>query len=494
MPESITRRAALTRLGAGAAAALWPQAPGPAAPARRPSVLWLMFDDGRADALGCYGRPWANTPNLDRIASEGVRFSHAVVQGPVCIPSRTSMKTGLYCHQTGVMAMGQPAEVPPRYLTHRVAQPRDLLNVWREHGVKVHNAGKIHAFRPDFDTAADVPQGINANGKPTPWGGEPWAAALRDAVFTTTHHWLIGGVLDLPPEATPTWRLGDLAEQRLQPLAEGDEPFFFRLSFHDPHVPCAVPREYLIDPGTIDLPRPTPDELAAKPRWERENLHTYAGAELSPEQIALARATYYGMVSLADVQVGRVLSLLERAGRLDDTIVVVNSDQGFQLGEHGHWKKRDLYDTNVMSPLLFRHPATLPAGQVVEPAVEMVDLMPTLLDLAGLPPADSIRGRSLRPLIEGRGEPRPVVFCEHDHSQDMYDELRSGGRRVMVRTAQWKLVEFMDARLPERDGALYHLANDPGERWNLWTDPDYAEVIAALRAAAAAWDATTAAG
>jgi len=491
MGKTIHRRAALRTLGGGAAAALWPLAPGPAAPTRRPSVLWIMFDDGRADALGCYGRHWARTPHLDRIAAEGVRFEHAVVQGPVCIPSRTSMKTGLYCHQTGVMAMGDPATDPPRYLNRRVARPRDLLNVWREQGIAVHNVGKIHAFRPDFDTAADVPQGLNAVGQPTPKGGERWAKALRDPVFTTTHHWLIGGVLDLPAEETPTWRLGDLAVDRLRPLAESEDPFFFRLSFHDPHVPCAVPEPYLSDPATIALPLATADELAAKPRWERTNLQTYAGADLSAEQIALARATSYGMVSLADVQVGRVLDLLERAGRLDDTIVVVNSDQGFQLGEHGQWKKRNFYDTNVLAPLLFRHPGTLPAGRVITPPVEMLGLMPTLLDLAGLPAASAIAGRSLRPLIEGREEPRMTVFGEHDHSQDMYDELRTGGRRVMVRTEDWKLVEFMDARVPDRDGALYNLRTDPGERWNLWSDPDYRELLVALRNRAAKWDPST---
>ena len=490
MSDNITRRDALAGLGAGLAATVWPQAPGPAAE-RRPSVLWIMFDDGRADALGCYGRPWAATPNLDRIAAEGVRFEHAVVQGPVCVPSRTSMKTGLYCHQTGSMAMGKPAEDPPRYLDHLVRDPRDLLNVWRENDIPVHNVGKIHAFRQDFDTKADAPQGLNVLGKPTKWGGEKWAKALRDPVFTKTHGWLIGGLLDLPPEETPTWQLGDLAVQQLRPLAEEDDPFFFRLSFHDPHVPCAVPERFLVDPKTIDLPLPTEDEPATKPRWERENLHTYSGADLSPEQIGLARGTYYGMVSLADVQVGRVLSLLERAGRLDDTIIVVNSDQGFQLGEHGNWKKRDLYDTNVMSPLLFRHPGTLPQGQVVSPAVEMIDLLPTLLDLSGLPPAEGISGRSLRPLIEGRESPRPAVFSEHDHSQDMYDELRSGGRRVMVRTEDWKLVEFMDERIADRDGALYNLRTDPWERWSLWRDPDYADLIQALRAAAGRWDPST---
>jgi len=494
MSQAINRRTALRALGATTAAALWPQAPGPAAPARRPSVLWIMFDDGRADALGCYGRPWARTPNLDRIAAEGVRFEHAVVQCPVCVPSRTSMKTSLYGHQTGIMAMGKPAEDPPRYLDHLVAQPQDLLHVWREHGTPVHNVGKIHAFRKDFDTAADVPQGINVVGKPTPWGGDKWAKALHDPVFTDTHHWLIGGVLDLPAEETPTWLLGDKAVEQMRPLAEADDPFFCRLSLHDPHVPCAVPERFLIDPDSIDLPLPTPDELATKPRWERENVHKYSGANLTHEQIQLARATYYGMVSLADVQVGRVLDILERAGRLDDTIVVVNSDQGFQLGEHGNWKKRDLYDTNVMSPFLFRHPATLPAGKVIEPAVELVDLMPTLLDLSGLPAAEDVRGRSLRPLIEGREEPRPVTFCEHDHSQDMYDELRSGGRRVMVRTEDWKLVEFMDARVQEREGALYNLRTDPGERWNLWSDPDYREVVEALRTRAAMWDPSTKTG
>ena len=468
--------------------------PGAEKAAPMPSVLWIMLDDCRADALGCYGKPWAHTPHMDAIAREGVRFQTAIVQNPVCTPSRMCMKTGLYAHQTGVMAMGRPAQTPGKYRQRVRAESgrQNLLRAWTRHGITPQSIGKMHVFPEDWNQLAGFGALLNHHGEPTRLLKPEWHDRRLSVVRTKTHQWMVGGLLDVPAREFRQSRIGDLAVEQLTQLTSRDEPFFLRISFHAPHVACFVCPSHFVDPATIALPVPTEQELASKPQFERKNLHTYAGApDLTRAQIDLARGTYYGMVRLVDDQVGRIMRTLKESGRMDDVIVVINSDQGFQLGEHGVWKKRDLYDTNVCVPFVIKAPGRVPAGKVVRQPVEMVDFVPTLMDLCGLPPPHDVAGRSLLPLLDGRADTwREACFSEHDHSEDMYDELRDGGgRRVMVRTKKWKLVFFWDERITNKeDGALYQLSADPFEQRNLYGDPDYQRIIDQLTQMTTEWD------
>jgi len=463
-------------------------------PAKRPNVVWIMMDDCRADALSCYGQPWAQTPNMDGLARQGVRFDVAVVQNPVCVPSRCSMNTAHYPHTLGIMAMGRPAEVPPPYLPGERKDYPSLLRQWHQAGIRPVNVGKIHAHRGDWDRRGDVRANLRVSGRATSPELQKRLDAFAPenpypAVKTKTHGWQIGGVVPIRPEESRTWRLGDLAVKTLAELAAKDEPFFFRASFHAPHVACSVPLAYMIDPAKIKLPIPTLAELDSKPRFERECLRVYAGGlDLTRRQIGTARGTYYGMVRLVDEQVGRLVEVLRKAGKLEETIIAINSDQGFQLGEHGLWKKRVLYEQNVRVPLVLSCPKLLPAGKVIEEPVELVDFLPTVLDLCGLDVPEGIAGRSLMPLVRGEVRTwRPACFCEIDHARSMYEELRGTGRRVMVRTPEWKLVSFMDERIARKDGALYHLATDPGETKNLYGDPRHRELVARLERLAERW-------
>jgi arylsulfatase A-like enzyme len=465
-----------------------------------PNILWIMLDDGRADSLGCYNAPWAKTPHLDRLAETGVRFDVAIVQNPVCVPSRRSMKTGHYAHEVGPVAMGKAPETPGRYIdTDKMAhldKAPNLLDAWTRRGMKPINLGKAHGFRGSFDMREDSKVLIDVHGNPTKAYrdiyGENRSTPQGKRYVTKTHKWMIGGILDVRPEDTETWRLGDVAVKTLKEETATDNPFFLRVSFHAPHVGCYVPREYFIDPETIELPLPTQAELNSKPKFERGPIRTYAGAEdLTSEEIGICRGTYYGMVALVDVQVGRILEVLKSSGKLDNTIVALTSDQGFQLGEHGFWKKRAFYEGNVRVPLILNCPARLPRGREIHEPVEMIDFMPTLMELSDMKPPRGIRGRSLLPLIEGKVDAwREACFSELDHSQSMYEELRQGtGRRVMVRTKDWKLIFFMDERVQDKDGALYSLAEDPGETINRYADPACADVIKRLEKLARKWDA-----
>ncbi|MEN6578135.1 MAG: sulfatase-like hydrolase/transferase [Phycisphaerales bacterium] len=463
---------------------------------RRPNILWITMDDARADTLGCYGRPWVRTPHMDAVATRGVRFETAIVQNPVCVPSRLSMKSGHYPHTFGITAMGKPAGVTPEYMK-RAREVPNLLAAWNDVGMAPVNIGKTHAYQRDWGYQQDVPEDFDVLGRPR---DEKLKARLQEvackypAVVTKTHGWAIGGTVPLEPQETTTWKIGDLAVDKLTELTQKGEPFFLRVSFHAPHVPCRVPPPYFIDPAKIDLPLPSGEELASKPRFEREQLRIYSGGlDLSGEQIGIARGTYYGMVSLVDEQVGRLVNCLKKAGILDSTIIAINSDQGWQLGEHGLWKKRVLYDDNVKAPLVLSCPALLPSGKVIAEPVEMIDFVPTLMALSGLDVPGSIPGRSLMPLIRGDVTRwREACFCEIDHSMSMYDELRErSGRRVMVRTEEWKLTWFMDERVADKDGALYNLRQDPAEKVNLYGRTEHAGVVEYLERLCREWDRAT---
>jgi len=498
----LARREFLKYTGAGLVAAAagctdrWRQWSAGAKLSGHPNILWIMMDDCRADALGCYGKPWPRTPHMDAVADRGVRFETAVVQGPVCVPSRTSMKSGYYAHCTGVMAMGQPPSEQGSYLADAGPRP-NLQNNWKQAGIAPVNVGKRHAYEADWDHRGDITPQFDCCGRPVTEEARrrlQQTGSTYPQVVTKTHRWAIGGTIPYKPEEISTSRLGDLAVDTLKELAGKDQPFFLRVSFHAPHVPFRVAPGHMIDPETIDLPGVTEEELKTKPRFERENLRIYSAApDLTGEQIGIARGSYYGMVSLVDEQVGKMVALLKKTGALNNTIIVINSDQGLLLGEHGLWKKRCFYDQNVCVPFILSCPDRLPSHKVIKEPVEMIDFLPTLMELSGLEIPGGIQGRSLMPLIRGQvGYWKTACFCEHDHSGDMYDELRrGGGRRVMVRTRTWKLVYFMDERVAEKDGALYNLQKDPEETNNLYGQQQCHGVVRHLERLARRWDRNT---
>lgn len=452
--------------------------------AQRPNVLWIMLDDCRPDAFGCYGQPWAHTPNIDAIAAAGARFQTAVTQCPICVPSRSSMKSACYAHEVGIMSMGKRPDTPTPYTYQEKSLLPDLLHKWIDAGIQPTCMGKVHAYPEDW-VFTDQPHLRKsdrvAEGKTYP------------PVNLTTHGWQIGGTTLVHPSDTQTGLTGEAALGQLDAMAASGTPFFLRVSFHAPHVPIEVPPEFMVDPDSVKLPLPTQEELDSKPRFEREQLRIYAGTvDLTPEAIQIARGTYYGMVRHVDHVVGQLVEKLDALGLKENTIIAINSDHGLQLGEHGLHKKRNFYEQTILSPLIITKPGRIIPGTVVEEPVEMLDFIPTLLELSDMPVPDGIRGRSLVPLMEGRGTPRDATFAEIDQSGSMYDELRKdSGRRVMVRTRTWKLVEFRDPRVSNRDGALYNLKNDPGETVNLFSNADHQDVVAQLESRLDAWEAET---
>jgi arylsulfatase A-like enzyme len=177
---------------------------------------------------------------------------------------------------------------------------------------------------------------------------------------------------------------------------------------------------------------------------------------------------------------------------LDDTLVVVTSDQGVCLGEHGLFMKRNFYEQSVGGILIVSWPGHLPEGKVIDDPVELIDVVPTMLDAAGIPLPSTVQGRSLLPLIAGRQPGRDAVFSEIDFSLPQFERYYlPDSRRVMVGTREWKMSYFVQRLGDARDGDLYHLRDDPDELENLWGDKAHADVIARLEARVKGWEKET---
>jgi arylsulfatase A-like enzyme len=438
-----------------------------------PNVLWLMTDEQRTDSLGCYGSPWARTPVLDALAREGVLFETAVTPSPVCVPARVSLLTGLVPGATQVLAN-----------THRPKEAtRFLPGVFREHGYRTGSIGKQHyrghkrAFGHETNRMISDAVGYFEYGKGrchSDYGGVRYPH--------DPYRWIFAGRFPEPAENHPEWlNVTDAMEW----LRAGDArtPFFLRVSFNSPHTPVTPPAPYdtLIDPRSIHLPEATDEQLGGQPVWQREALHPIAASLcLSREEIARARQCYYGLVSFVDAQVGRLLEFMEKEGFLENTIIAYVSDHGTMLGDQGLMQKQVFYDPSVNVPYFIHWRGRIKSGRHLKTPVEAVTLLPTLVDLAGLPIPDSVHTPSFGPVLLGCEElPQEPVFSEID--LETFD-IRGGDRRIMIRDGKWKLSLFHHVGRTNRepDGCLYDLEADPEERNNLYGDPATASVCEEL--------------
>jgi arylsulfatase A-like enzyme len=450
----------------------------PLSAAGKPNILWIMTDDERPDAVGAYGADWAHTPEIDKVAAAGVRFQNAIATTPVCGPVRHAMLSGLYGHYTGLMSNRGTLQVPFVPLTQGFIDA----------GYQVSNIGKLHRGNISSFTNEYMP---------ILWGGpgalpselKPGFDPKKFNVLNLPDFVIISGTYPLPQDSTEagitTQRALDFIESDLQ------EPYFLRVSYVAPHSPVLAPEPYdkLIDPDDVKLVLPTEEELASKPLWERTTMRDWVGShgKLTEAEMRQSWATYYGLAAYKDHEMGRVIDALERKGMLENTIIVYASDQGVEMGEHGFYMKRNFYEETVRLPFVLSWPGHIEPGAVIDGQVEIIDLVPTLLDMADLPVPNNIHGKSAWPLVQGKTEKhREYAFSEINHAESQWENLKvNSGRRVMVRTNEWKLIYWIDRDDP--DGALYDLRNDPNERRNLIGDPRHAAVAKRLMDRGYAW-------
>lgn len=439
---------------------------------RRPNILLLMTDQHRWDALGCAGG-WVKTPAIDRIASEGVRFENAYTNAPVCVPARASLATGKYPHNNRVWknrAYTLPSEEPT------------WMRAVRDAGYTTSVFGKTH-LHPHSGDLRDREDLVRS------WGldhvdeiaGPRAAAACRSNL---TDRWEEAGVYDdyradlrdrydtkpwvvrpspLPFELYPDVYVGQEAARYLRDY-DDEKPWCCWVSFGGPHEPWDTPEPYasLYDPASMPEPirRQEDEEGQDRPRGLLDE--RLAPVPFEPGEVGQMRANYAGNVTLIDDQIAAILRVVEERGELDRTVVAFVSDHGEMNGDHGLIYKQNFLNPAVRIPLIVRLPpsAGAPPGAVSDALVELMDLGPTLVELAGARRMERILARSLLPAIKD-----PT----RRHRNVALSELR---REAMVANTDWKLAV-------NRAGdpyMLFDLSEDPSETRNLAGLPAYEEV------------------
>ncbi|QLH78451.1 sulfatase-like hydrolase/transferase [Halosimplex rubrum] len=458
----------------------------------QPNVLWICTDQQRADTLGCYGNDFVETPNIDELASSGVRFDRAYAQSPVCTPSRASFLTGRYPRTTGVRGNGYPIPESETLVTRRLA----------DEGYVCGLSGKLHVnpAHPDSD---DLPMGerriddgyadfqwSHGTTHPSPVNEyQRWlleeGVEYEERPVGDCEHVTVG----MPPEHHQTTWCARKAESFIERAAEDDEPWLYSVNPFDPHHAFVAPdgylQRYLDRLDEIPLPDYEPGELDDKPPWYREchegayaNENLFPFEEMDERDHRLVIAAYWAMCDLIDDAVGRLLDALERTGQREDTLVIFTSDHGELLGEHGiYLKGAFFYEESLRVPLIVSGPE-IESGVETDALVELVDLAPTLMEAAGQEVPRAMQGESLWPLLTGETDAdthRESVYAE---AYDTVHWQAPTDYSTMVRTNDHKLVRHHRAET----GELYDLAADPAERENRWDDPDYADVRSDLLA------------
>jgi len=482
----------------------------------RPNILVIMTDQQKATASHLWGSPFCQTPNLARLAGEGVLYEHAITPHPLCMPARVAFWTGRYAHSTGSR----------RNETPMAPDALHAFKLWKEAGFRCGLIGKNHCFTEQsdldlFDVWCEIGHG-GLPADPTTKGME-WfrpiegihaAHELRRSLTPQNPRFGYAISDHLPLEDHST---GLVAGQTVRFLEEqGEKPFALWVSFPDPHEPWVCPRSYFEEmEDQVQLPPWRPGEFSDGTAPERNQI-LYEMVGVRSEEIDELRgllAAYYGMVRFLDDGVGQILDALERTGLRENTIVVFCSDHGDFMGEHRmQCKGGAFYDALVRVPLIVSWPGHIPQAVRDDSLVNLIDIVPTLLQLQGMETPRSFQGD---PLFQGGllptatdSAPRDAAFSEYGaggplfHLSDLaklpephgrhtlIQTLRwreAEGRRKMVRTREWKYVHDPMGDVDE----LYDLATDPWELTNVAGDPVNAAVLADLRLRLADWSIHT---
>jgi len=429
--------------------------------ATNPNVLFIAIDDLN-DWLGCMGgHPNAYTPNMDRLASQGVLFTNAHCQAPLCGPSRASLMTGLRPSTTGIYGMIDDNKIKSD--NPATADIKFLPEYFKEQGYYTMGIGKLfHSHAPDglFDESGGRYKGFG----PLPeerfvWDGY---APERDNYGRTSTDW---GAFPETDSLMPDHQSADWAIERLN--RDHQQPFFLAVGFLRPHVPLYVPQKW------FDL---HPVENLEMPPYKKDDLDDVPPVALQINDLPMMPTTdwaiesgewpnivqaYLACVSFVDHQVGRVLKALDNSAYADNTIIVLWSDHGYRMGEKSTFAKHALWEPATNAPLMFAGPG-VPSGKVIDSPAEMLSIYPSLLELSGLSAYDRNQGKSLVP-----------VFNNPQRASSGYTAITTFGKdNHGIRTNQHRYIQYEDGL-----GELYDFDKDPEEWNNLIDDPEYSQVV-----------------
>ena len=440
---------------------------------RRPNLLFLISDDHRYDVMGAAGNRLARTPNLDRLAREGTRFSHHYVNYPMCTPSRQSVLTGLLPHAAGVTTLRTALEEDKPTLAEQL----------KAAGYHTAAFGKMHFNRQPSPGMHGFDIAMADGAMQKAWRDEVQGREVEPGVETKPQWkpfrdpariWLNADKLPYP-------RYGDdmpgtyLSRKAVEFLEQDHaQPFAAWVSYREPHSPFDFPIEFrdLFEAAKFDVPRVGPEDAWQIPLVFRD---------LSDDDKRGIIAAYYTSVAFMDRNAGLVVDALKRLGLDDNTLVVYWGDNGYSLGEHGRFEKHCFYEHSMRVPLMMRFPGRIRSGAVVDALTESVDITATILDVLGVDRLPAMHGRSLIPYLEGKQPPNPRdhVFSEYLRNEE-----------ACIRTNRWKLIYCTGKRrradgyetekpTPGRYLRLFDMEKDPGE----FTDvaSDHPEVVKELK-------------
>ncbi|MCG9126317.1 sulfatase-like hydrolase/transferase [Candidatus Poribacteria bacterium] len=453
----------------------------------KPNILWICTDQQRYDTIGALGNSYVSTPHIDSLVEEGVAFTHAYCQSPICTPSRSSFLTGMYPSATHVNGNGNDF-YPETYplITKTLADngydcgligKLHLASAFRRIEPRVNDGYRYwqysHAPRDDWEVGHDYADWVRSKGA-------------------------ILGELTKNPEGVPeelhqtTW----CAEKTIEFIREKRKgPWLASVNIYDPHPPFNPPQSYREQFNPGDMPDPlfkesdlqqqrkladvdfqskvqTPDELDMRNPIIPQSPNTKPGDRIGSRDAKTLIAAYYAMIKLIDDQVGRILDVLNETGERENTVIIFTSDHGEMLGDHGLIQKGcRFYEGLVRVPLIISSPTRFESGLKSDALVELVDKVPTLLELTGLEVPAEMHGRSLLSILRGKTDPnqhRSSVRCE------FYDALgiRNHSFATMFRDKRYKIVTYHG----HEAGELYDLVDDPHEFNNLWEDSEKLEI------------------
>jgi choline-sulfatase len=442
------------------------------------NVLFLIADDLNCD-LHCYGHPRVASPHIDALAARGVRFEHAYCQFPLCSPSRSSFLTGRRPDETQIHTNPRAGRFSTDYtgtphFREFIPDTVTLPQLFRNNGYAVARVGKLYHY--------GVPGQIGTSGLDDP---PSWEMVVNPAgrdkaeenkIFTVTPGSYGGTLSWLAAEGTDVEQTDGLSATAAISLLEQykespDKPFFLAVGFYRPHTPYVAPKSYFepYPADEIELPElsdddrkrtPAPAYASSKPEQET----------MTDEERRQAIQAYRASITFMDAQVGRVVEALDRLSLSENTVIVMTSDHGYHMYQHGLWQKMSLFENSARVPLVIAAPGAKGNGKSAAGLAELVDLYPTLADLCGLEAPEYLDGASLRPALD---DPSQSV------KEAAFTQVRRGNfSGYSIRTAKWRYTLWDDG---EKGEQLYDMESDPGETQNLAADPTKAETVADLR-------------
>ncbi|MFD0958197.1 sulfatase family protein [Paenibacillus chungangensis] len=446
---------------------------------KQPNIVFIMSDDHAAHAMSCYGSKMNETPNIDRIANEGMRFNNCFCTNSICAPSRAVIMTGKYNHHCGVRTLNEPFD----------SRQQTVPKLLQEHGYQTAIIGKWH---------------LGHGGYSDPAGFDYWNVFINQGLYHNPKMIEMGEEKVLEGYATDI--VTDLSIDWID-NRDKDKPFLLYCHHKAPHRPW-VPDEkhahlyedvHIPEPDTFNDDYSNRSEAAREAKMRMRDLRPKDLKEAVPEGLTEAEERswryqryikdYLRCVASVDDNVGRLLDYLDREGLTEDTIVVYTSDQGFFLGDHGWFDKRFMYEESLRMPFVIRYPQAIPAGTVSDQMILNVDFASTFLSYAGVPVPENMQGVNLQAVLGGESPAdwrtsmyyRYWMHCDSEHNVYSHYGVRTHTHKLIYYYGEAYGLPGSQEIAVNPEWELFDLVKDPYELNNVYNQPEYQQTVLELK-------------